>query len=65
MLNRSRRSRDGGVGAMLSTNTGRKVGKLVAMDIEVPLEEGAHLPLHLIDLLYAKHPLSDDFPRMA
>jgi hypothetical protein len=36
---------------------------LIAQDIEVPLEVGAHLPLHLIDLLAGKHMLCDYGPR--
>jgi hypothetical protein len=49
---------------VVCADAGRKLDNLVALDIDVPLEVGAHLPLHLVDLLEAKHLLCNYAPRM-
>jgi hypothetical protein len=59
-----RQGRDGRLESVLRANTGCKVEKLIALDIEVPLEVSAHLSFHLVDLLEAKHLLCDDAPRI-
>jgi hypothetical protein len=34
------------------------------LDIELPLQVGTHLPLHLVDLPKDKHTLTDNTPRL-
>jgi len=43
-------------------NAGLKVAQRRGVDVELPLQVGAHLPFHLIDLPERKHALSNDTP---
>ena len=45
-------------------NAGLKVAQRRGVDVELPLQVGAHLPFHLIDLPERKHALSNDTPRL-
>jgi hypothetical protein len=45
-------------------NAGLKVAQRRGVDVELPLQVGAHLPFHLVDLPERKHALSNDTPRL-
>jgi hypothetical protein len=50
--------------AVLYVDAGFKLNKISLLDIEMPLEQGAHLQLHLADLVKGEHILSDFGPRL-
>lgn len=41
-----------------------KVAQRRRIDVELPLQVGAHLPLHLVDLPKREHTLTDSAPRL-
>jgi len=41
-----------------------KIAQRRRIDIELPLQVGAHLSFHLVDLPERKHALADDTPRL-
>jgi len=45
-------------------NASLKVAQRRGVDVELPLQVGAHLSFHLIDLAERKHALSNDAPRL-
>ncbi len=45
-------------------DTSLKVMQHQRIDTELPLQVQAHLPLHLVDLLKCKHPLTNNTPRL-
>lgn len=45
-------------------NASLKVAQRRGVDVELPLQVGAHLPFHLVDLPERKHALSNDAPRL-
>jgi hypothetical protein len=47
---------------MLWADAGLELDNLFALDVEVPFEVGAQLPLHLVDLLEGEHILRDNDP---
>ena len=56
-----------GVGARtfeVPPNHSHEFLECAGLDIELPLQVGTHLPLHLVDLPKGKHTLTDDTPRL-
>jgi hypothetical protein len=41
-----------------------KIAQRRGIDVELPLQVGAHLSFHLVDLPEGEHALSDDTPRL-
>lgn len=41
-----------------------KIAERRGIDVELPLQVGAHLSFHLVDLPESKHALADNTPRL-
>jgi hypothetical protein len=46
------------------TESAFKFAEMIRLDVELPVQVGAHLAFHLVDLTESEHALADDAPRL-